>query len=241
MDKSAIDKLTITAGAGMKPENLEKAIAAKPFQDWLASLSDTFSVKRILVETVDMFGPVKVGFIKFTATLTDLEGKEMPAIVFMRGGAVAIVLALKCKGKLKTILTVQPRLATGRYNFRETPAGMLDGSGDFGGIAAKELKEELEMTVKADELIDLTTFAGCPDGLFLSPGGSDETIRIFAVVKDVTEEELLSYEGKCTGVLEEGEKITLEIADFDDLLKIDDAKTQIAHALYTRWAAAQAA
>lgn len=241
MDKSAIANLPITADAGISQEVLDKAIAAIPFQNWLASLGDGFVVKGIRVQSVDMFGPVKVGFIKFIAEVTDLSGNKLPGIVFMRGGAVAIVLALKCNGKLKTILTVQPRIATGRTNFRETPAGMLDGSGNFGGVAAKELKEELEMTVEADELIDLTGFAGLPDGVYLSPGGSDETIRIFGVEKEVSEEELAAYEGKCTGVLEEGEQITLEIADFDDLLKVDDIKTQYAHSLYTRWAAAQSA
>jgi len=241
VNQNSIAKIAIVAGEGVSQELLDKAVAAKPFQDWLASLSERFIVKSIRIQTVDMFGPVKVGFIKFSAEATDVKGNKLPGIVFMRGGAVAIVLALTCKGVLKTIFTVQPRIATGSASFRETPAGMLDGSGNFGGVAAKELKEELEMTVEADELIDLTTFAGMPGGIFLSPGGSDETIRIFAVEKEVTEDELRSYEGKCTGVLEEGEQITLEIADFDELLKLNDAKSQIAHTLYKRWVAAKSA
>lgn len=246
MQKSKIDSLTITGDAGVTPELLAKAIADPRFQDWLAAVDDRYIVKSVRVQTVDMFGPTKVGFIKFSAEVYDSKAKgdkvkTLPGIVFMRGGAVSIVMALKCNGKLKTILTVQPRIASGRFNFRECPAGMLDGSNNFGGTAAKELKEELGMVVTAEELIDLTSHFGMPDGIFLSPGGSDETIRIFAVEREISEEELATYEGKATGALEEGEQITLEIADFDELLKLDDAKSIIGHGLYTRWAAEKSA
>src|SRR5262249_50206886 len=124
--------------------------------------------------------------------------KFIPGIVFMRGGAVGMLPVLTCKGKKYTVLTVQPRVPSGRFDFVEIPAGMLDGSGKFGGVAAKELKEELGMDVSEDMLIDLTEFAGYGSGVFVSPGGTDETLRLFAFEQEVTEEELASYEGKCT-------------------------------------------
>lgn len=247
MQKSKIDSLPIVADAAVSQELLAKAVADPRFKAWLESVDDRYLVKTVRVQNVDMFGPVKVGFIKFSADVVDslAQGdkvKNLPGIVFMRGGAVAIVMALKCKGKLKTILTVQPRIASGRFNFRECPAGMLDGeTSNFAGTAAKELKEELGMVVTADELIDLTSHFGMPNGIFPSPGGSDETIRIFAVEREISEEELATYEGKATGALDEGEQITLEIADFDALLTLDDAKSIIGHGLYTRWAAEKAA
>jgi ADP-sugar diphosphatase len=44
--------------------------------------------------------------------------------------------------------------------FLEIPAGMLDEhSGEFAGVAAKELKEETGLEIKEDELIDMTALA----------------------------------------------------------------------------------
>jgi ADP-sugar diphosphatase len=54
-----------------------------------------------------------------------------------------VLLILKAEGeKDKTILTLQPRLAVPDFAFPEIPAGMLDGSGNFAGVAAKEIEEE---------------------------------------------------------------------------------------------------
>ncbi len=240
MDKTAIAKIAFTSAPGIEQDIQDKAVASKPFQDWLASVSERFVVKGVKFQSVDMFGP-RVGFIKFAADVTDTDGKFIPGIVFMRGGAVGMLPVLKCKGKRYTILTVQPRIPTGVFDFVEIPAGMLDGSGNFGGVAAKELKEELDITVSQDDLIDLTTFAGYGGGFFVSPGGTDETLRLFAFEKDVTEEELASYEGKCTGLIEEGEQITLKIAELDTLWQINDGKTVVAYTLYEKYVAAQAA
>ena len=240
MDQTAIAKIAFSSAPGIDQDIQDKAIASKPFQDWLKSVSDRFVVKGVKFQSVDMFGP-RVGFIKFVADVTDTNGKFIPGIVFMRGGAVGMLPVLKCQGKRYTILTVQPRVPAGRFDFVEIPAGMLDGSGNFGGVAAKELKEELEMVVTQDELIDLSAFAGYAGGVFVSPGGTDETLRLFAFERDVTAEELASYEGKCTGVIEEGEQITLKIAELDTLWKVDDGKTVVAWTLYQQYVASKTA
>lgn len=254
MDQTAIAKIKISSVTVAPPadaadqtpipvipkETLDKAVASKPFQDWLASVADRYVVKGVKFQSVDMFGP-KVGFIKFVADVTDAAGKFIPGVVFMRGGAVGMLPVLTCKGKKYTILTVQPRVATGRFDFVEIPAGMLDGSGNFGGVAAKELKEELDITVAQEALIDLTGFAGNDGGVFVSAGGTDETLRFFAFEQEVTEDELASYEGKCTGLIEEGESIVLKIAELDTLWKLDDAKAIIAYTLYQKYAASKAA
>jgi len=81
-------------------------------------------------------------------------------IVFARGGAVAILIELHCEGSIYALLIRQPRLPIGFAQFPEIVAGqssrasspglhdvcfflagMLDGSGNFAGMAAKELEE----------------------------------------------------------------------------------------------------
>jgi ADP-sugar diphosphatase len=133
------------------------------------------------------------------------------------------------------VLTVQPRIATGQFDFEEIPAGMLDGSGNFAGVAAKEIEEELGFKIKESELIDLSSFAGHSRGAFTSPGGSDETTRFFAFIRKVSARELASITGRCTGLISEGEQITLKVVPLEDLWMIPDTKTITAYTLYKQF------
>jgi ADP-sugar diphosphatase len=179
-----LSKVTVTAEPGI---DIAVVTASKAFTDWVAAVdADRFVVSAVHIQSVDMFGP-KVGFIKFKASVTDSAGKFIPGIVFMRGGCVAMLVVLTCKGKKYTVITVQPRIPSGRFDFVEIPAGMLDGSGNFAGVAAKELDEELGLKIDSNDLIDLSERAGHTKGFFVSPGGTDETIRVFAYEKEVTE------------------------------------------------------
>ncbi len=235
----ALPKLSITysADSGIV---IDTAVQSKQYQNWLARLdAHKFRVKSVHFQSVDMFGP-KVGFIKFKADVVDSSGKFLPGIVFMRGGSVCILAVLICKGAKYAVMTVQPRIATGDFDFLESPAGMLDGSGNFAGVAAKEIEEELAIKISADALTDLTALAGCTDGIYLSPGGSDESMRFFSFTQEVTEEQMADINGRCTGLIEEGEQITLKIVPLDSLLTVGDAKTIVAYALYQKHLANQA-
>lgn len=232
MDQHQVDGINLTAEAGIA---IETVIASAQFKNWLASMDrERFTVKSVHIQSVDMFGP-KVGFIKLKADVVSQDGKFIPGIVFIRGGSVGILPVFHCEGKNYAVVTVQPRVPTGQFNFVEIPAGMLDGSGNFGGTAAKELKEELELTVSEAELTDLTSLAGCPEGMFLSPGGSDEVMRLFAFCRTVSNDELVAMNGRYTGVLAEGETITLSIVALEDIASIPDAKTLVAYGLFQRF------
>jgi ADP-sugar diphosphatase len=92
-----------------------------------------------------------------------------------RGGAVSMLLVLKSPGnKDKIILTLQPRVPVPDLAFPELPAGMLDGSGNFVGTAAKEIEEETGLKIKEEELIDMTELAYGDQwrGMYPSAGGS---------------------------------------------------------------------
>ncbi len=224
-----------TAEAGIA---LDTAVQSKQFQNWLAQVdTNKFQIRSVHFQSVDMFGPTKVGFIKFKADVVDKAGKFIPGIVFMRGGSVGILAVLNCQGKKYSVMTVQPRVPTGRFDFLEIPAGMLDGSGNFAGVAAKELEEELGIKIAEKDLTDLSGLAGCNQGVYLSPGASDETLRFFSFTRDVTEEEMASMNGRCTGLISEGEQVTLKIVHLDDLLTVAAAKTIVAYALYQKYLA----
>ena len=80
-------------------------------------------------------------------------------MVFMRGGAVGVLVILECEGKEYTIITYQARVPVACSNLPEIPAGMLDAKGNFRGVAAEEIAQECDIEIKEEELIDLTELA----------------------------------------------------------------------------------
>lgn len=173
----------------------------------------------------------------------------------MRGGSVAMLLVLttestgrstrrrKSEADEFVILTNQPRIPAGTLSFTEIPAGMIDDSGTFSGAAASEIQEETGLTIRQDELVNLTELALASNddtddvlqnAIYPSPGGSDEFMPIFYARKTMTVEEIRTLQGKLTGLREDGEKITLKIVKLKDAWKIAgrDAKTLSAICLY---------
>ena len=153
------------------------------FKEWCSNIDAELTVKKITVQSVDMFGP-RVGFVKFKGDVTDDSGRNIPAIVFMRGASVGMLVVITCvdDGQKYTVLTVQSRVPSGKFALKELPAGMLDDSGNFAGVAAKELEEECSLKVQEKDLIDLTEKAFKDTGFshaYTTPGGSDEVMRLF--------------------------------------------------------------
>lgn len=200
-----------------------KCLSSLKFKKWLMSIDPDIVVTRIVIQSVDMFGP-NVGFIKLKADAT-FNDKPIPSIVFIRGDAVAILVILTCKGKRWVIWTKQPRFAVGSSYFVEIPAGMMDEEGSFIGVAAKELAEETGIKITSDKLISL-------GDMHPSPGGCDEKIRLFFYEQEVSPAELATFQGKCTGNFEEGEMITLEIMPYEATIHSMDAKALCAMLRY---------
>lgn len=149
------------------------------------------------------------------------------------------------------ILAIQPRIPAGSLAFPEIPAGMLDDSGTFAGGAAKEIEEETGLSIHQDELVDMTALTldlisqestaaeedmkeKLQDGVYPSPGGSDEFIPLFLCQKRMQRGEIEDLQGKLTGLRKEGEKITLKLVPLEDLWKegVRDGKALAAWALY---------
>jgi len=138
------------------------------------------------------------------------------------------------------VITLQPRVPIGQFQFPEIPAGMLDHSGDFAGVAAKELQEECDIRISENHnsLADLTEFAFGKrfKGMYPSAGGCDEFLRLFVYREEVTRERLEDLTGKLTGDREHGEMITLKIVSLDELWKeAPDAKALSALFLYDKF------
>jgi len=235
-------KVPLTHDESVKAETVSEVLKSfVPFKEWVQKMSDSkessiLSVNGVHIQSVDMFGP-RIGFIKFRADVLNKEGKMVPGITFMRGGSVAILVILKSKtdGKEYTVLTVQPRVPAGTAAFPEIPAGMLDGEGKFIGVAAKELKEETGLDIEAKTLICMTDLAygDKAQGMFPSPGGCDEFIKLYLHREIVDQEYIDKLEGQLKGMIEEGETIVLRVIPLSDLWKTcPDAKSLSCLCLY---------
>ena len=135
-----------------------------------------------------------------------------------------------------SVLTMQPRLAIGKFEMLEIPAGMIDNDENFAGVAAKELKEEAGIIVKSNELKDLSEYAVDYDRAYPSCGACDEFMKFYLYETRMTKEALNELEAKVGGAYEEGETIKLKVVKLCDLARNSpDMKTLSALYLYEKY------
>ncbi|KAF2112602.1 nudix hydrolase 14 [Lophiotrema nucula] len=275
---NTVPPVEITLPEGLSKEQLLKFPA---FKDWLSNLqhnlalqdhedhafhSNRYELRSIEVNSFVMFGD-NPGFIKIQATVQNADDDGgLPGTVFLRGGSVAMLIILQpddvpegTEEDKYVILTVQPRIAAGSLAFPELPAGMLDGNGNFKGKAAKEIDEEVGISIPEEQLVDMTDDAlkstnisglwrkpesksdpmdGIKEQLwsamYPSPGACDEFIRLYLHQKRLPRSSMEKLKGKQTGLRAEGEKITIKLVRLEDLWKEAgrDAKALAALALY---------
>ena len=209
------------------------------FTHWLKKIEANFIVKAIHFSSVDFrFHSKEPLFLKLKAEAFLPDGKPVHGIVLLRGNAVGVLVVLYCEGKPYLLLVRQPRFPIAEHSSLEIPAGILDWSLDSQKIALAELKEEAELDVSSEELIDLTAFyySKNEEGFAASCGLLDEKIRIFAVERNVSKEELSRLDGKEQSYTEEEEWIRTEVLPYEKAARLFvDGKNLIALFMYERY------
>lgn len=203
-----------------------KVLEFKPFLEWQSKLKtlNTIETTEIIVSDVDLFGD-RVGFVKAKAIST-FKGTEsqLPGIAFLRGGAVSILCILYPTEETqepRVILTRQARIPVGSSGMIELPAGMLDASGDFSGMAAQELKEECGINIRSDQLVDLTEMAfDSEPWVYPSSGGCDEFVKLFLYQEKMPLANIIEMEDRLGGLYEHGERISLRVVKLSQVWKI---------------------
>ncbi|KAI1352657.1 hypothetical protein F5Y01DRAFT_303840 [Xylaria sp. FL0043] len=185
----------------------EQLVSFSPFNNWLKTLTnslslqhsnpkhpfhkDPYALRSITVQSYDLFGGKRVGFLKLQAEVTNSAGEKLPGAIFLRGPSVAMLMMLipddvayaqnagPYDEERYVILTIQPRIPAGSLAFAELPAGMVDdgdtgdsGEGKFAGTAAREIYEELGIEIPASELTCLSDLAVSSHEA--APGGEGE-------------------------------------------------------------------
>jgi len=225
--------------AEIAKEDYSLITECKIFKDWLESSTKHFVVSKIHFESVNYFDKKHVPlFIKLKATATLPDGRPVHGIVLVRGHAVGVLVVLRCEGEKYLLLVRQPRLPISEQASLEIPAGILDWSGDYRKVALSELEEEAQIKADDSELIDLSEFwwKDSTPGFAGSCGILDERIRLYAIERDVTREQLHMMDGKNQTYVDENEWIRTVVLPYEEAAhQFIDGKNLIALFLYERW------
>ena len=218
-----------------RPVILESRI----YKDWLEASQKKFVVNKVHFASVDFLRKGRQPlFIKLAATATLPDGRPVHGIVLVRGNAVGVLVVLRCEGKKYLLLVRQPRFAIGEQASLEIPAGILDWTGDYRKAALSEVEEEAQIKAEDSELIDLMDFwyREKSDGFAASCGLLDERIRLYAIERDVTPEQLKAMDGRDQEYTEEIEWIKTVVMPYEEAAhEFVDGKNLIALFLYERW------
>ena len=237
------EKIEYSFAAEIAKEDYSLIVESKIFKDWLQASREKFIVSKVHFESVNYFDKKHVPlFIKLKATATLPDGRPVHGIALVRGNAVGVLVVLRCEGQKYLLLVRQPRLAISEQASLEIPAGILDWSGDYRKVALSELEEEAQIHADDSELIDLTDFwwKDLTPGFAGSCGILDERIRLYAIERDVTREQLEAMDGKNQTYVDENEWIRTQVLPYEEAAhKFIDGKNLIALFLYERWLAAK--
>ena len=232
-----------TFAAEIPEEDKPIILGSKIYKQWLEASEKKFKITKVHFASVDYFSKRREPlFIKLNATAFLPDGKPVHGIVLVRGHAVGVLVVLHCEGKRYLLLVRQPRFAISETDSLEIPAGILDWSGDFRKVALSELEEEAQIKAKDSELIDLMDFwyKGKYDGFAGSCGLLDERIRLYAIERCVTREELNAMDGRNQTYTDENEWIRTEVLPYEEAAhQFIDGKNFIALFLYERWLESQ--
>ncbi len=213
------------------------------YAEWLEASQKKFTVTKVHFASVDFLRKDRQPlFIKLEATAALPDGRPVHGIVLVRGNAVGVLVVLRCEGKPYLLLVRQPRFAISEQASLEIPAGILDWTGDYRKVALSELEEEAQIVAEDSELIDLMDFwyKGESEGFAASCGLLDERIRLYAIEREVTKEQLKAMDGRDQQYTEEIEWIRTEVLPYEEAAhKFVDGKNLIALFLYERWLRAQ--
>jgi len=209
-------------------------VEAPKFKKFINSLDkNILEIKGIQINSVKWFcnpkspDPTKLGFLYLEMFAMDKRNdKPVPGVVFLRGDAVAVYLRVRYNDKTYVVVTKQLRGPVGSIVL-EIPAGMMDDSDSFVGVAMKEITEETGLVAPSKESLTYLT------EIWPSPGGCDEAIKLFYLEVDIDEEKFNKMQSETYGAEKENESIQLILVseeDYEDvLMTMGDVKAFTAH------------
>jgi len=235
MSSVTINEINVFSNDADVQTQLPTIVLAPKFVAFVEKLDKSLlDIKGIRIDAVKWFcnptspDPNKLGFIYMEILATDKRnGKPVPGVVFLRGGAVAVYLRVVVEGKKYVVLTRQIRAPIGGL-LDEIPAGMMDDKSCFAGVAIKEIQEETGLVAPS-----ITSLIPLGSPIIPSAGGCDEEIQLYFWETRIKPEIMGKMKLKIFGAPEENESIRLIFIPADEyedyLLYMNDAKAICAH------------
>ncbi|WP_266364344.1 NUDIX hydrolase [Tellurirhabdus rosea] len=159
------------------------------------------------------------------------EGDKIPPVCFLKGHAACVLVVLidEETDQKYTVLVRQRRICDGSHTY-EHPAGMVDAEDDPTEVAAREVGEEIGLTITPGELTRLN-----PRVWFPSTGTSDEGMHYFFVEKRMPRAQIMEFHNKNMGNSHEFERINTFIATLPEAHKlVNNVNGLLIHFLYLK-------
>jgi 8-oxo-dGTP pyrophosphatase MutT (NUDIX family) len=222
---------------------LDSIVQSPKLKSWISNMveGNQITLQEFHVTDVDFFGPVnpaRLGFLKgYGVACNSITGDKIPAIAFIRGGAIAVLSIVNVleTGKKYVLMCKQLRFPCGGAKI-EACAGMIDADATVVGVVFAEVKEETGFQIVESELLNLGKITP-------SAGGCDEEIYLYAWETSITHEEFLEKERNVfgEGAYEKIKLIFYPFEEFDDVLdEIGDVKAECCWRRYQKHLSKQA-
>ncbi|WP_375448545.1 NUDIX hydrolase [uncultured Fibrella sp.] len=171
----------------------------------------------------------EVLFAMLTVDADTPEGDKIPPVCFLKGHAASVLVCLidDKTGEKFVVLVRQRRISDGSQTY-EHPAGMVDTDDDPTDTAAREVGEEIGLSITPDELTRLN-----PRLWYPSTGTSDEAMHYYFVEKTMPRDEIMRFHLQKMDSDSELERITSIIATIPEAHKlVNNVNGLLIHFLY---------
>ncbi len=192
------------------------------FRQW----EDSLRSNRIRIKDVRLLGKVHRGGCRRYFVDSELimpGGGMISRCILLSGRSVLIVPVLRCPddGETYTLMVEQRRVADGACSL-EFPAGDLDAGRDPVSMACQELREELNLDLRPDELKPLAE-----QPIQINPSYSDIAAYFYYFERDAGLEYLRSINGSDAGCHGEDEYIKIRVRRMAEVAAIPGASAII--------------
>ncbi|WP_234733120.1 NUDIX hydrolase [Tellurirhabdus bombi] len=159
------------------------------------------------------------------------EGDKIPPVCFLKGhAAVVLVVLIDAETAERYVVLVrQRRICDGSQTY-EHPAGMVDAADNPTEVAAREVGEEIGLSIRPEELTKLNAQLWFP-----STGTSDEAIHYFYVEKQLPHAEIMAFHQKNMENDSEFERIVTFVATMQEAHRlVTNVNGLLIHFLYLK-------
>ena len=180
------------------------------FKEWYRIINK----KKIKFHYTKKVGEINRDKNEFATSLLDTKltykNKIYKRAIHLEGDSVVVIPIIKHKKTIKTIMVKQFRVPVGKINLEFVSGGVINNN--FKSAAIREVKEELNIDIKNNDLIELNK-----GKIYLMPGNNFARAKFFAFIYKVKDSEIKRFNYLKTGNNKNGEFLRTVIKNFKEI------------------------